>query len=326
MFHIKENDFSIVMETCDGFFCAGQNGISYILQSKDKKIYIIVFDTQKKMMGILIRNSYVSYYPLQNVAIERPIKAVLMDLDGTTLYSEEFWVHVIEETIRLTSHDSAFSVSEVDIPFVSGHSVSEHLQYCIDKYYPKCSLTNAINTYYEISCRELNALLNGQLNGMKIQPAFYLKEFLLYLINKGIKIGLVTSGLYEKAYPEIWSVCSSLDLGKPETVYNSIITAGNPLKDHHVGTLGELSSKPHPWLYLETAIVGLGISFDNRKHVIGIEDSGAGICALCAAGIPAIAMKNGNIIKSGLNSLCTDMCDTLLEVKEKYFDDKLGIV
>lgn len=321
MFNIKEDDFFVVMETCDGFFCTNQKGVSNILLSKDKKIYIVIFDSQKKLIGINIRNIYVSYYPLQNVAIEYPIKAVLMDLDGTTLYSEEFWIHVIEETVRLTSYDTDFSVSEADIPFVSGHSVSEHLQYCIDKYYPTCSLSKAINIYYEVSCKELNALLNGQLNGMKIQPAFYLKEFLLYLLDKKIKIGLVTSGLYEKAYPEIWSVCSSLNLGKPETVYNSIVTAGTPLKDHHVGTLGELSSKPHPWLYLEAAIVGLGISFEDRKHVIGIEDSGAGICALCAAGIPAIAMKNGNVIKSRLNSLCFDMCDTLLEVKEKYFDD-----
>lgn len=312
------------METCDGFFSVGQNGVFNILQSKDKKIYIIVLDSQKIMMGINIRNSYVSYYPLQNVMLEPPIKAVLMDLDGTTLYSEEFWVHVIEETIRITSHDIFFSMSEADMPFVSGHSVSDHLQYCIDKYYPTCSLADAINIYYKISCQELNALINGQFNDMKIQPAFYLKEFLLYLIDNGIKIGLVTSGLYEKAYPEIWSVCSSLNLGRPEKVYNSIITAGNPLKDHHVGTLGELSSKPHPWLYLEAAIVGLGISFEERKHIIGIEDSGAGICALCAAGIPAIAMKNGNVIKSGLNSLCIDICDTLLEIKEKYFDDTVG--
>ena len=153
---------------------------------------------------------------------------------------------------------------------------------------------------------------------MNIKPADYLKEFLMYLIKNGIKVGLVTSGLYEKAYPEIWSVCSMLDLGKPEDIYDSIITAGVPLKAHHIGTLGELSAKPHPWLYLETALVGLNISIDERNHILGIEDSGAGICSLRGAGIPAIGLKGGNIKQSGLSSLCFDMCDNLQEIKEKY--------
>ena len=318
MRNIETKDFYAVKETHDGLFCTSQDGISCILQSKDRKIYIIIFNSQKRIIGINTRDSYISYYPLRDVEIERPIKAVLMDLDGTTLYSERFWIHVIEETIRLAAHDAAFFVTEVDIPFVSGHSVSEHLQYCIDKYYPLCCLVDAINIYYDVSHRELDALIHGQLRGMQVQPAFYLKEFLHHLSDNEIKIGLVTSGLYEKAYPEIWSVCSSLELGTPESTYNSIITAGYPLKDHHIGTLGELSSKPHPWLYLEAAIVGLGIPFSERSHVIGIEDSGAGICALCAAGIPSIGMRNGNITRSGLESLCSDMCNSLEEIKEKY--------
>ena len=36
-----------------------------------------------------------------------------------------------------------------DLPYVSGHSVSEHLQYCIDKYCPSKSLedNNVISAY-----------------------------------------------------------------------------------------------------------------------------------------------------------------------------------
>lgn len=316
---ININDFVSVSDTCDSFFHIHKSSVTKILQSKDRKIYLIIFDNKQILIGVNTQNSFVSYYPLQRANIEYPIKAVLMDLDGTTLYSENFWIHVIEETIRFLSNNKDFSVTEEDIPFISGHSVSEHLTYCIEKYYPSCSLKNAINTYYEISHREFDSLLNDREKELSIQPAFYLKEFLFELIGKDIKIGLVTSGLYEKAYPEISNICLKLDIEKPEKIYNSIITAGTPLKDHSVGTLGELSCKPHPWLYLETAIVGLGIPFSERNHVIGIEDSGAGICSLCAAGIPAIAVKNGNIIKSGLSSLCTDICDNLLEIKEKYF-------
>lgn len=320
MININVNDFDSVLDTCDGFFHIHKNCVAKILQSKDRKVYLVMFDDMQMLIGVNTQNSFVSYYPLQKPNIEYPIKAVLMDLDGTTLYSEKFWIHVIEETIRLLSNNKGFATKAEDIPFISGHSVSEHLIYCIEKYYPSYSLKDAMNIYYEVSHRELDALLNGESKGLNIQPAFYLKEFLFELIGKGIKIGLVTSGLYEKAYPEINNICLSLDMEKPEKVYNSIITAGSPLKDHSVGTLGELSCKPHPWLYLETAIVGLGIPFSERNHVIGIEDSGAGICSLCAAGIPAIAVKDGNIDRSGLSSLCTDICDNLLEIKEKYFN------
>ena len=300
-------------------FRMGQAGVSEILQSKDKKLLFVVFDDGRYLMGICTRNTYIAYYPVSDCPLEYPIKAVLMDLDGTTLDSEHFWVHVIEETMRRVTGDAGFHAEETDIPFISGHSVSEHLQYCIHKYCPDRELNDAVNVYYEVSHAQLEALMNGRLAGMQIQPAGYLKEFLEYLIQHDIKIGLVTSGLYEKAYPEIWSVCSSLHLGEPEQVYDCIITAGSPLKAHHIGTLGELAAKPHPWLYLETALVGLGIPLSDRGHVLGIEDSGAGICALRTAGIPAVGLKHGNIIQSGLESLCMDVCSGLREIKEKYF-------
>lgn len=314
---VKE-DFISVDKTNDSIFRVGQSGVLQILQSRDKRILLVMLDNDKVLMGIITRESYVVYYPLNEIKIKYPIKAVLMDLDGTTLYSEDFWIYVIEETMRNLMNDFNFHISNKDIPFISGHSVSEHLQYCIDTYCPALKLSDAINLYYETSQVQLNALINGKLEKMQIKPAAYLKDFLLYLIKKDIKVGLVTSGLYEKAYPEIWSVCSMLDLGKPEDIYDSIITAGTPLKAHHIGTLGELTAKPHPWLYLETALIGLNISINERSHILGIEDSGAGICALRAAGIPSIGLKHGNIKQSGLSSFCVDMCDNLQEVKEKY--------
>lgn len=314
----EQSGFLKIQETNDAMFFTGKSGVSQILQSIDRKISIVVFENGKHLLGINTRNVFTVYYPLSETKIKYPIKAVLMDLDGTTLYSEDFWVHVIEETMRTLMNKESFHVTDRDIPFVSGHSVSEHLQYCIDKYCAGKDLNDAMQIYYKTSQEQLNLLINGGIDGMQIQPANYLKEFLIYLQEKNIKIGLVTSGLYEKAYPEIWSVCSTLNLGKPEDFYDCIITAGYPLKAHHVGTLGELSAKPHPWLYLETALVGLGISPEERNHVLGIEDSGAGICALCTAGIPAIGLRHGNIVTSQLDSLCMDICDDLFEVKEKY--------
>ena len=86
----------------------------------------------------------------------------------------------------------------------------------------------------------------------------------------------MTSGLHEKAWPEIVAAFRALGLGDPRDFYDAIITAGFPLRKGEAGTLGELSPKPHPWLYAEAARVGLGIPFEARNSVLGIEDSGRG--------------------------------------------------
>jgi beta-phosphoglucomutase-like phosphatase (HAD superfamily) len=135
-------------------------------------------------------------------------------------------------------------------------------------------------------------------------PTPGLKEFLLWLKAKKIRIGLVTSGLYEKAYPEILSAFRTMGLGDPADFYEVIITAGFPLRPGQAGTLGELTPKPHPWLYAEASRVGLGIPFEDRNSVVGVDDSGAGVCSIRLAGFPTIGFDGGNILESGTRSLC----------------------
>ena len=85
--------------------------------------------------------------------------------------------------------------------------------------------------------------------------------------------------------------------------------------DHgEAGTLGELSPKPHPWLYADVCRVGLGIPGEQRHHVVGIEDSGAGVCSVRLAGYTAIGMAGGNIIESGTRALCTHYCSSFPEI------------
>ena len=97
--------------------------------------------------------------------------------------------------------------------------------------------------------------------------------------------------------------------------YDAIISAGYAIRKGQAGTLGELSPKPHPWLYAETARVGLGIDFTRRHKVIGMEDSGAGVVSIRLAGFAAIGVGGGNILKSGsrpfLHSECDDLMDAL---------------
>lgn len=301
---IFESDGLQRIEQCsDNHFSAGKNGVKDIFTTVDKKVEFIIFENNclayvKSIYG------HQAYYPVFPTKLEKPIKAVLMDLDGTTVKSEMFWVDIIQKTIAKISEYTKFEFDNSDIPFVSGHSVSEHLSYAIQKYCPERCLSDAISIYYEITYEEMEKIKYGKGNVSAFVPRDGIKDFLLELKSSNIKIALVTSGLYEKAYPEILSVFKIVSLGEPEKFYDCIITAGYPLKKGFVGTLGELSPKPHPWLYAEACSVGLGIDWKNRNSVIGIEDSGAGICSIKLAGYVPIGITGGNILKSGTKCLC----------------------
>ncbi|MCX6028725.1 MAG: HAD hydrolase-like protein [Chloroflexi bacterium] len=299
----------------DGRFRAGADGVVSITATGDHKVEFIAF-ADHALAYVTSALGYGAYYPIHPVRLERPIRAVLMDLDGTSVRSEGFWVWIIQKTTASLLGNPRFELEAADLPFVSGHSVSEHLEHCIRKYCPGRTVEEARRFYFEHSHREMRAILDGRGRADAFVPAPGLKEFLLALKAREIKIGLVTSGLYEKAYPEIVAAFRTLGLGDPARFYDAIITAGFPLRPGEIGTLGELSPKPHPWLYAEVSRVGLGLPFEARNSVVGIEDSGAGVCAIRLAGFPTIAFAGGNIIESGTRPLCDAYCETYEEVLE----------
>jgi beta-phosphoglucomutase-like phosphatase (HAD superfamily) len=287
----------------DGVSRVGRDGVTAIAATGDRKVEFIAREDHT-LAYVTSALGYPAYYPVPPVRVERPLQAVLMDLDGTSVRSESFWVWIIQQSIASLLGNPRFALEDADLPFVSGHSVSEHLQYCIDKYAAGESLEQARAYYFEHTAREMRAILEGGGRADAFTPTSGLKDFLLALKARGIKIGLVTSGLYEKAYPEIVSAFRSLGMGDPRTFYDAIITAGYPLRAGEVGTLGELEPKPHPWLYAETCRVGLGIPYEGRARVIGIEDSGAGVVAIRLAGFAALGIAGGNIQESGTQALC----------------------
>jgi beta-phosphoglucomutase len=311
---IAEHAGFILLDSCsDGNFRVGKDGVISIVATGDKKVEFISFQNRtlayvKSAMG------YPAYYPVYPVSLQKPVKAVLMDLDGTSVRSEEFWIWIIEMTTASLLKNPRFKLEAADLPYVSGHSVSEHLKYCIHKYCPDQSLETARNYYFEHTHREMKAIMDGGGKEGAFTPAPGIKEFLYELKSLGVKIGLVTSGLYEKAWPEILSAFKTLKMGDPKDFYDAIISAGFPLRQGEVGTLGELSPKPHPWLYAETCRVGLGISFEERNSVVGIEDSGAGVCSIRLAGFPTIGIGGGNIESSGTRALCDYYCETFEEI------------
>ncbi len=301
--------------TSDGRFRVGADGVQVILSTSDRKVEFVAW-SHRTLAFVTSAMGYPAYYPVVPVRLRRPVRAVLMDLDGTSVRSEEFWMWIIQRTIASLLGSPRFELEEADRPYVSGHSVSEHLQYCLQKYCPAHTVEEARRHYFRHARRELDAILKGRGRVEAFKPRPGLKPFLLALKRMGVKIGLVTSGVHEKAWPEIVAAFRTLRLGDPRKFYDAIVTAGFPVGAGEPGTLGELSPKPHPWLYAEVARVGLGIPFDQRHAVVGIEDSGAGVCAIRLAGFTPIGMEDGNIAASGTHTLCARMCRDFNEALE----------
>lgn len=311
-------DFTELDTGGEGLYRQGKDGVVCILSPKDRKTDFIVYEDHtlcyvKSSMG------YPALYPFPEADFEGPAEAVLMDLDGTSVHSESFWMWIIEQSVARLTGNPGFRLEPEDEPHVSGHSVSEHLQYCIEKYSPDSRVEDARRHYFDITNYEMNEILQGRGREGAFTPAPGLKEFLLELKGAGVKIGLVTSGLYEKAWPEVLSAFRTLELGDPLELYDAVITAGQAIRKGQAGTLGELAPKPHPWLYAETARVGLGLGTDRRRRIIGIEDSSAGVLSIRLAGFPVFGIAGGNIRASGVAPLCkreysrlTDMLPAIL--------------
>lgn len=310
---IEKSGFINIDKCSDGHYKVGKDGVVDIFSSGDKKLELICF-ANRTLAYVKSNMGYPAYYPVQKVNLELPIKAVLMDLDGTTVRSEPFWIWIIEKTVQSLLRNPEFQLSECDIPYVSGHSVSEHLSYCINKYCLGKTIEEAREYYFQHTNFEMNEILQGRGKADAFLPTPGVKEFLLELKSRNIKIGLVTSGLFEKAFPEILSAFKTMNLGDPREFYDCIITAGQALRKGVPGTLGELEAKPHPWLYAEACRIGLGIPFEERNHVIGIEDSGAGVCSVRLAGYFTVGIDGGNIIESGTLGFCNNYYKTFEEI------------
>ncbi len=295
-----------VEQTADGLFHAGRGGVRAVGRTRDQKLEWIGLET-RTLARVDSSMGYPAYYPVPALQ-DGKVKAVLMDLDGTTVHSEAFWIWMIQLTLASLMDRPDFEVEDADVPHISGHSVSEHLQYGIWKYCPDKSLEAARGFYFQHTRREMDKILQGTGRTGAFAPAPGVKEFLLELKGAGVRIGLVTSGLHEKAWPEIVDAFRVMNLGNPLEFYDAMMTAGFMPGRGTAGTLGELCPKPHPWLYAETARVGLGIPFEERGSVIGIEDSAAGIYSLRLAGFKPFGISGGNIRESGAEKLCAGLC------------------
>lgn len=301
--------FIPVAATSDGRFSVGRHGVTAIVTTGDRKVEFVATDDHT-LAHVRSGLGYPAYYPVEPVWLDRPVRAILMDLDGTSVRSERFWIWMIEQTTATLLGHPQFQLDSDDLPHVSGHSVSEHLEHCVRKYVPGATVERARAVYFDHVHREMRAIVEGHGRSDAFEPVEGLRDFLLALKSRDIRIALVTSGLHEKAWPEIVAAFRAMDLGDPSAFYDAIITAGFAMRAGQPGTLGELAPKPHPWLYAEAMRVGLGIPFSDRSRVVGLEDSGAGVCALRLAGVTTVGMPGGNIVQSGTRPLCAQLCES----------------
>lgn len=302
----------------NGLFRAGENGVREIVSTKDGKIHFVDY-AGKTLCVIESCSGQNAVYPLFSARLTSSPEYVIMDLDGTSVESEEFWVECIRKTVgELIGENVAFTAE--DIPFVSGHTTAEHLDYALKKYGGVKVASNASEKYLEVSRKELERALNTDSGEDKIRPSDGLKDFLLTLKNRGVKIGLASSGLFYKAIPEIETAFAAMKLGDPLKFYDSIITGGVEKEKGKYSTLGELAAKPHPWLYKELVVNGLNCV--DPENAVVIEDSASGVLAARLAGYAVIGLTTGNIDASGLAELCSARADSLNTALKILFPDE----
>lgn len=296
-----------------GELMVGKEGVTALFaNSSDEYVFI----ERGEYMEVVINNN-IGIYPsfaLNDVQMKAPLKGVLFDLDGTCVKSEKFWIAVILKSVNIERQRANMPPLErferEELPYISGKTVPEHLLYCIERYAPHSTLDQMQMVYTEIAEEYMVRLNNNELDIEAFQPADGLKEMFTMLKRSGVKIGIVTSGLYYKAMPELEQAMDSMELGDATQYFDAILTSGTLAKKGECGTMGNAIAKPWPNIYFEAAQV-IGFTMDQRHHFVGVGDSSSDIGSLRFMGTPVIGVGDGNIERAGVKSMCTEFVEDL---------------
>ena len=91
-----QDEFCEIHSGGNGMFFSGKEGVRQILTPRDNKSEFIVYD-DKTLVFVKSQMGYPALYELKESAFEGPAEAVLMDLDGTSVKSEGFWIWIIQQ-------------------------------------------------------------------------------------------------------------------------------------------------------------------------------------------------------------------------------------
>ncbi len=84
--------------TSDGRFATGRDGVRAVAATGDGKVEFVGFG-EATLAHVTSSLGYPAYYPVPALGDPAPVEAILMDLDGTTVHSEEFWIWIIQTTV-----------------------------------------------------------------------------------------------------------------------------------------------------------------------------------------------------------------------------------
>ena len=89
-FSASEPGMISLSNTSDHRFAIGSQGVERIASTGDGKVEFVGW-REHTLAHVRSEMGYPAYYPVEPVEVSSSLKAVLMDLDGTTIRSEEFW-------------------------------------------------------------------------------------------------------------------------------------------------------------------------------------------------------------------------------------------
>lgn len=156
----------------------------------------------------------------------------------------------------------------------------------VDKYSVRMDrLQGAIDIYYANYHQILEGIRDGSIREALIEPMPFLAEFLSVSKKLGIKLGLVTSSVQKEAEIVMPIVFAGMEFDTLfKDYYDCIVTASDNEMENYL--------KPHPMLY-DIALTTMGLQHQSHRNgSFGIEDSTAGLKAVRAAGISAVAVTH----------------------------------
>lgn len=222
----------------------------------------------------------------------RPIRGVLLDLDGTSLDSEEFWVSMLSASL-VAAGGPPTGLSQADREHLRGGTTRDHLAYVHRSYNLDCGRESFASIYHEVVDAHFFEAPDYELTqSFSLSPGF--RELRNYLNEVDIPLALVTNGSEQKARRELEIMAHHLDLDTAD-VCTTLWCGTNEPETNVVHPVGLLAGKPHPWPYLEAAVVGLGMTAEDLPSVLAVDDTLVGVASARIAGVVPYSFRNSSV-------------------------------
>ncbi|GIG69203.1 HAD family hydrolase [Phytomonospora endophytica] len=236
-----------------------------------------------------------------------PPTAIFMDLDGTTLRSEQFWIDILEATARAAGGNDIRLRAE-DRILLQGAPTRTHLAHIMRRYALDASLTELAATYEQV-CEALyfTRSIPALAAEISLEPGF--GEVRDWARRHDVPLILVTNGNERKAGVGLEVIAHHLACASGSEVCDGVWCA--PMRSSWLRPFGANAGKPHPWPYLEAATRGAQLDPTALRHAVAVDDSAAGVCSIRLAGIRSVGFASGNIRGTGAHVFCDHIVDSL---------------